>query len=76
MYGEKDEKLCKQCRVGAHDHCACQCEVCAHRFDQEAKSIGAEQRTDAIVAFALEKLGTQVADAIDSRFPKKRFLHE
>ena len=64
-------KLCVQCMIGAHDHCACQCEVCAHRYDHEAKALGAEERTDAIVAFAMKKLGVQVADAIDSRFPKR-----
>lgn len=26
-------RLCSECRVGAHDHCACECEVCAHRYD-------------------------------------------
>ncbi len=27
------ERICPECRVGAHDHCACECDVCAHRYD-------------------------------------------
>ncbi len=27
------ERLCPECRIGAHDHCACECDVCAHRYD-------------------------------------------
>ena len=27
------KRLCPECRVDAHDHCACECDVCAHRYD-------------------------------------------
>jgi 8-oxo-dGTP diphosphatase len=33
-----NERVCPQCRAGAHDHCVCtDCEVCAHRFDHVAR---------------------------------------
>jgi hypothetical protein len=33
MNTKTTERLCPECRVGAHDHCACECDVCAHRYD-------------------------------------------
>jgi hypothetical protein len=31
-------RICTQCRLGVHDHCACtDCDVCAHRFDHDVR---------------------------------------
>jgi hypothetical protein len=44
------ERVCPQCRAGAHDHCVCtDCELCAHRFDHVARAKALDEAEKALI---------------------------
>jgi hypothetical protein len=59
-----DPRVCARCRVGAHDHCECQCDVCAARFDGPARNEPWEDEPD------------EWSEAIHESFPTRSGSHE
>jgi hypothetical protein len=55
-------RLCTQCRLGAHDHCVCtDCEVCAHRFDHEARDKALSDAEKTIEALIMKPIHLSIS---------------
>jgi hypothetical protein len=61
-----DPRICIRCRIGAHDHCECQCEVCANAYTR-----GAEFETIVKIVAYVREFDPHVADDIVRKFASR-----